>query len=48
MIYIFKIYTYSNTAIEYKTKATYRHLAYDKAYKKYPNSLLIELQNTIN
>jgi hypothetical protein len=48
MIYIFKIYTYSNTTIEYKTKSSYRHLAYEKAYKKYPNSLLIELQNTIN
>ena len=46
--YIFKIYGYNNTKIEFKIKAKYRHTAYEKAYKKYPNSLLIELNNTLN
>lgn len=48
MIYIFKIYDYNNTSKVYKTKAKFRHIAYEKAYKKHPHSLLIELNNTIN
>jgi len=46
--YIFQIYGYDNTKFEYRTKASYRDIAYEKAHKKYPNSLLIELNNTIN
>jgi hypothetical protein len=46
--YIFQIYGYDNTKFEYKTKASHRHIAYEKAHKKYPNSLLIELNDTIN
>jgi hypothetical protein len=46
--YIFKIYGYDNTKFEYRTKASYRDIAYEKAHKKHPNSLLIELNNTIN
>ena len=46
--YIFNVYDYENQKIEFKTKAKYRHIAYEKAHKRFPNSLLIELNKTIN
>ena len=47
-IYNFNVYDYNNQKVEFKTKAKYRHIAYEKAHKKFPNSLLIELNNTLN
>jgi hypothetical protein len=47
-IYVFNVYDYNNQKIEFRTKAKYRHLAYEKTHKKHPNNLLIELNQTIN